>query len=404
MSCPHHEFFDLYCCLSDEFLIPNPQLQTSSYYKQKIYRNTNALESSLLSSRRSKYKSKHLLRPYKLLKDDIHTFEKTMKNKIMSIESSDHEVEFYMEKKPTVTVKHHQHTSQMADGDKKNTFHQYQQQRFTNNQEHIIDMINKDIIRPIPRKPLLVNDSLKRSFITRSTLPLNRTSTWRKLQVNITASQFDHIQQFQQQQYSRSLVPCPIMLSPLNKPSEIRKLMSNTSDTSISSTSLLIDSSANLSDSNSLVMNSRKTIQPSKISSIENIITENKINHSSNILKEKSINISLRNSSNESSIYKNEDIEEFKPVTETISPIQVPSILLNDILLSSFMPNIDNNKTSFILVSFYIFMASSSRYRRQVKSFFVKKCWRTLKNLCNAEQNIVHPNGTTSIVADTEDE
>ncbi|CAF4071089.1 unnamed protein product [Adineta steineri] len=350
MSCPHHEFFDLYCCLSDEFLISNPQLQTSSYYKQKIYRNTNALESSLLSSRRSKYKSKHLLRPYKLLKDDIHTFEKTMKNKIMSIESSDHEVEFYMEKKPTVTVKHHQHTSQMADGDKKNTFHQYQQQRFTDSQEHSIDMIHKDIIRPIPRKPLLVNDSLKRSFITRSTLPLNRTSTWRKLQANITASQFDHIQQFQQEQYSRSSVPCPIMLSPLNKLSEITKLMSNTSDTSISSTSLLIDSSANLSDTNSLVMNSRKTIQPSKISSIENIITENKINHSSHILIENSINISLQNSSNESPIHKNEDIEEFKPVTETISPIQVPSILLNDILLSSFMPNIDNNKTSFILV------------------------------------------------------
>ncbi|CAF0839303.1 unnamed protein product [Adineta steineri] len=70
-------------------------------------------------------------------------------------------------------------------------------------------------------------------------------------------------------------------------------------------------------------------------------------------------------------------------------------------LIYSIMSSVTNLNYT---VSFYIFMASSSRYRRQVKSFFVKKCWRTLKNLCNAEQNTVHPNGTTSIIADTEDE
>ncbi|CAF5180117.1 unnamed protein product, partial [Rotaria sp. Silwood1] len=107
----------------------------------------------------------------------------------------------------------------MADGDKKNeiilenSFDEFQQQRFTNDQEHIIDMMHKDIIRPIPCKPT-VNDRLKTSpnlklfknsiphlsssQFCQSTLPLNRTSTWRKLQANITPSHYYRIQEFQQ--------------------------------------------------------------------------------------------------------------------------------------------------------------------------------------------------------------
>jgi hypothetical protein len=44
-------------------------------------------------------------------------------------------------------------------------------------------------------------------------------------------------------------------------------------------------------------------------------------------------------------------------------------------------------------MSFYLFMVSSSRYRRQVKRFFVKKCGRILKNLCYVDQNEIHPSG-----------
>ncbi|CAF0939199.1 unnamed protein product [Adineta steineri] len=84
------------------------------------------------------------------------------------------------------------------------------------------------------------------------------------------------------------------------------------------------------------------------------------------------------------------------PITPaTLYPFAVDQLIYTSLALMTYL-----NHT----VSFYIFMASSSRYRRQVKSFFVKKCWRTLKNLCNAEQNIVHPSGAVLTAADTEDE
>jgi hypothetical protein len=98
---------------------------------------------------------------------------------------------------------------------------------------------------------------LSRSRIYQPTLSLNRTSTWRKLQANITPSHYNHIQQFQrerrQQQNPVSSVPHPIMLSPLNKQlefenSENSKMISNVMN---SCTSLSIDSSTSLIDSNS---------------------------------------------------------------------------------------------------------------------------------------------------------
>ncbi|CAF0719038.1 unnamed protein product [Adineta ricciae] len=52
-------------------------------------------------------------------------------------------------------------------------------------------------------------------------------------------------------------------------------------------------------------------------------------------------------------------------------------------------------------MSFYIFFATSSRYRRQVKHFFVKKCWLALKNLCTLEPNRIHPQTSRSIAADS---
>ena len=130
----HHQFFDLYCYLPNEFLISYPQPQTSLYCqhkKRKIHRNTNALESAS-SIRLSKYKPKNLLHH----KDQIH--KRRITNKIMSRESPDQEVEFYMIKESTMNDKHH-YSSQMADGDKRhqNILDELQQQRFTNHQEHI---------------------------------------------------------------------------------------------------------------------------------------------------------------------------------------------------------------------------------------------------------------------------
>jgi len=144
---------DLYCCLPHEFLIAYPQSQSSfNHKKKKIHRNTHALEpTSSSSSRLSKCKTKNLLHPYKISKDhypnDMHISRRGITNRIMSIESSDHEIEFYMAKKSTKSVKHHR-SLQMADGDKKpektleNFIDQFQQ-----HQEHITD-----IIRPVPCK------------------------------------------------------------------------------------------------------------------------------------------------------------------------------------------------------------------------------------------------------------
>jgi hypothetical protein len=176
MSYHHcHQFLDLYCCLPHEFLIAYPQSRSPFYHKQKkknLYRNTNALESTS-SSRLSKCKPKNLLHLYKISKDhysnDMHTSRKGMINRIMSIESLDLEVEFYMGKESTRSIKHH-HSSQMADGDKKNEkilenfSDKFQQQRFINDQEHMIDMMNDDIIRPIPCKPTF-NNRLKQSSV-----------------------------------------------------------------------------------------------------------------------------------------------------------------------------------------------------------------------------------------------
>jgi hypothetical protein len=115
MSHRYHEYFDLYCCLPHEFLVSYPQPRSSFDYQQIKYRNTNAVERTS-SSRLSKYKPKNLLDPYKRSKDhyanEMHTVRRRMINKIMSIESSDHEVELTRSDR-------HDDPSQMADGDKK---------------------------------------------------------------------------------------------------------------------------------------------------------------------------------------------------------------------------------------------------------------------------------------------
>jgi hypothetical protein len=98
------------------------------------------------------------------------------------------------------------------------------------------------------------------SQIDQSILPLNRTSTWRKLQANITPSHFNHIQQFerdrQQQPHPLLSVPHPIMLSPMNKQFEIEnsktsKIGSNMTNSGISSPSVSIDSSTSSTESDS---------------------------------------------------------------------------------------------------------------------------------------------------------
>ncbi|CAF2962080.1 unnamed protein product, partial [Rotaria sp. Silwood2] len=44
------------------------------------------------------------------------------------------------------------------------------------------------------------------------------------------------------------------------------------------------------------------------------------------------------------------------------------------------------------VASFYIFMASSARFRRQVKYVLVRKCWQQLKRWFSCNENQVHPN------------
>jgi hypothetical protein len=255
MSRRHYQCLDLYCCLPNEFSISYPQPQLSLYCqkrKRKAHRNTNALE--LTSSLRlSKCKSKNPVHPYRTSKDHrtSETHRRRMTNRIMSIESPDYEVEFYMVKEATMNIKRH-HSSQMADGDKKteNTFDLYdefQQQRFTNNQEHIIDLIHTDIIRPIPCKPT-VNDRLKQPSVSRI-----------KKRICI---------------FIKGI---------------------------------------------SLGFYKIKLLNHAEPSSLNHDI---------------STNIQAQNSSNVPSL---QEIEEFQPMSEIVSPSQVPSILFNDIL-SSFFP------------------------------------------------------------------
>ncbi|CAF3717482.1 unnamed protein product [Rotaria sordida] len=49
-------------------------------------------------------------------------------------------------------------------------------------------------------------------------------------------------------------------------------------------------------------------------------------------------------------------------------------------------------------VSFYIFIASSSRFRRQVKHILLKNCWRRLKQRFSCNENQIHPNMPTQLV------
>jgi hypothetical protein len=59
------------------------------------------------------------------------------------------------------------------------------------------------------------------------------------------------------------------------------------------------------------------------------------------------------------------------------------SRLIQEIFISIFNLN--------YVVSFYLFMISSSRYRRQVKYVLLKKYWRQWKNCCCIKENQIHP-------------
>jgi hypothetical protein len=49
-------------------------------------------------------------------------------------------------------------------------------------------------------------------------------------------------------------------------------------------------------------------------------------------------------------------------------------------------------------MNFYVFAITSSRYRRQVKYFFIKKCWKSLKQLSHIYRNTVDPlNGNAPV-------
>lgn len=116
---------------------------------------------------------------------------------------------------------------------------------------------------------------------------LNRTSTWRRLQANITPSHYNRIQRFQkerQQQYHSLTAIHPIMLSSLYRESAIdtpdhSKLISNLTNSYLSPVSLLLDTSTNLCESNT----DSGSIQT--ISSDQNLLdSDKKINVDSSII------------------------------------------------------------------------------------------------------------------------
>jgi hypothetical protein len=53
-------------------------------------------------------------------------------------------------------------------------------------------------------------------------------------------------------------------------------------------------------------------------------------------------------------------------------------------------------------VSFYVFMMSSSRFRRQVKLVLVKKFWQRWKHWCCLKSNQIGPVNTESDGTDME--
>ncbi|CAM4827703.1 unnamed protein product [Rotaria magnacalcarata] len=403
MSCHHQHFLDLYCYLPIEFPIVYSEPQSLLYCRQKqkvTCRNTNAMEPTCLVQP-SKYKSKNLIHPYRISNARCtrysNTSEKGIINRIMSIESQDHEVEFYMMKNPMIPAKT-RHSLQMADGDKinqnvlENYFDESQQQRFTNDREHIIKMLQKDVIRPVPHKPM-TNDRLKisshfNSFgnsistlsspqIYESTLPVNRISTWRKLQANITPFHYNRIQQFQQQCHSLSTTH-PIMLSPLHSESqmdssEASKIYSNAIDSHVAFTSVSIDSPIHLSDSNvncriiqlgsvdqnildneknySYVVNPNasafKIVNQSEIYPIENIAIQNEIRsftksitHSPSTFSnndsknDSNKNVLVKISSNVPLFDEMDNVEKLQTFIEMPSPSKFSSIIFNDILPS----------------------------------------------------------------------
>ncbi|CAF0719024.1 unnamed protein product [Adineta ricciae] len=150
------KYLELYCCLSNEFLLTYPQPQILSYddkkKKKKTCRNTNAF-----NSLPTKYDSKS---------------EGIKSTRIMSREPPNHQVEIYMKKD----------SSDKADGDKQTK----------KSARKVFDTIHQ----------LKINDDRE----LRLSKTLTRTSTWNNFQDNRTASYYNHVQREHLQQ--------PVMLSP----------------------------------------------------------------------------------------------------------------------------------------------------------------------------------------------
>ncbi|CAF1341320.1 unnamed protein product [Adineta ricciae] len=178
------KYLELYCCLSNEFLLTYPQPQILSYdqkKKRKRCRNTNAF-----NSLPTKYDWKS---------------EEIKSTRIMSREPPNHQVEIYMKKD----------SSDKADGDKQTK----------KSARKVFDTIHQ----------LKINDDRG----LRLSKTLTRTSTWNNFHDNRTASYYNHVQREHLQQ--------PVMLSPSRNKREMNPSeRSNSFVSSIESQSHLPDS------------------------------------------------------------------------------------------------------------------------------------------------------------------
>ena len=238
----HHQYLDVYCCLSHEFLLAYPQPRSS--IDQRKSRNTNALERT---------------------KDHYANVVYPSKRRWMTKESFDDQIELDLNNEEVNRSKKSNRLIQMADGDK----------RMKNIINNLLDQFGQ-----------------QRNH-HRSKKHGQSSSIWR--------------------QY-------PFMSSPLVKPSKRDKVKT----TKISSS--LSHSSTTGTESNSSMTS------PESAHSLET--------SSEMITKNNSLtNVSVVNSV--PSIQGDENIEEFQPLIEIVSPSAVPSALLNNII-SSFFPTLSS--------------------------------------------------------------
>ena len=165
------------------------RLNESSMAHQRRNRNRNALETL-------KEKPLNLLHPYRSsfthLTNFIPRHEREMNKQIISTDSTDQEVKFYMFKaSPFIDP-----SIQYADGDKhfRSDFVHFQQTKFIDDYSDIREQRSKSIKRPVPRRPSS-NHFFTRPAVNIPSLILLRLSTSRierRATVLVNSRSFTH--------------------------------------------------------------------------------------------------------------------------------------------------------------------------------------------------------------------